>query len=49
MTMKETVQAISWGIEIVVFVTAVVVGRYLWRYAKRVAAKEREGRSKVAD
>jgi hypothetical protein len=39
---KETVQVIAWTIEIIGLVAAVVGGRYLWKFAKRASAQERE-------
>lgn len=39
-SMKASIQAIAWTIEIVAFITAVIVGRYLWRLGKRAAAKD---------
>jgi len=38
--MKASIQAIAWTIEIVAFITAVIVGRYLWRLGKRAAVKD---------
>jgi len=39
---KETVQVIAWTIEITGFVAVLVGGRYLWKFAKRTSALERE-------
>lgn len=40
--MKGLIQIIAWTIEIVTFVTALLIGRYLWRLGRRHAAKRDE-------
>jgi hypothetical protein len=40
-TMKENVQIIAWTIEIIVFLTAIAIGRFVWRLGKRKSREKK--------
>jgi uncharacterized membrane-anchored protein YhcB (DUF1043 family) len=39
--MKENVQIIAWTIEIIVFLTAIAIGRFVWRLGKRKSREKK--------
>jgi hypothetical protein len=47
--MKENVQYIAWTVEILVFFTAIAIGRFVWRLGKRQSRKEERGAKSGAD
>ena len=47
--MKEDVQYIAWTVEILVFLTAIAIGRLVWRLGKRQFREKERGPKSESD